>query len=134
MPVYTSPDQLYTALGETITRAQQHAPQALAAMHKARLIVRMKFANPAAEMLVNGRRNPLHIAYGPHKTRPELELHLQADTFHRILLDELSIKAAVAQGLIKVRGPVWKLKPLGEVIRAGKAHYPAVLAEMGLGE
>jgi len=131
MPFYPSPDHLYSALGQTLTRAQTHAPNAAAAVIQSRLIIQMRFTEPQAELLVNGRKDPFQIEYGPTKLRPELELRLPADTFHQILLQELEIKAAVAHGIIKVRGPVWKLASFGPVIEAGREVYPMVLRDLG---
>jgi hypothetical protein len=131
MPFYPTPDHLYTSLGQTLTRAQTHAPDAARAVINARLIIQMRFTDPQAELLVNGRKTPFQIEYGPTKLRPELELHLTADTFHQILLQELEIKTAVARSLIKVRGPVWKLSSFGPVIEAGQQVYPSVLQALG---
>ncbi|HNB52154.1 MAG TPA: hypothetical protein PK530_09440 [Anaerolineales bacterium] len=131
MAFYPTPDHLYTSLGETLTRAQTHAPDAARAVINAKLIIQMRFTDPLAELMVNGRKTPFQIEYGPAKLRPELELNLAADTFHQILLQEMEIKTAVARGLIKVRGPVWKLASFGPVIEAGQQVYPLVLQDLG---
>lgn len=131
MPFFTSSDHFYSAIGETLNRAQTHAPHAAQAVIQSRLMIQMIFSDPQAEMLVNGRKTPFQIEYGPIKLRPELELRLPADTFHQILLQELEIKTAVSRGLIKVRGPVWKLASFGPVIEAGQQVYPLVLQDLG---
>lgn len=131
MPFYSSSDHLYTSLGQTLTRAQTHDPNAARAVINARLIIQMRFTDPLAEVLVNGRKTPFEIEYGSTKLRPELELNLAADTFHQILLQQMEIKTAIARGLIKVRGPVWKLASFGPVIEAGQQVYPLVLQELG---
>jgi hypothetical protein len=132
MPFYATPDHFYASIGETLTRAQTHAPKAAAAVIQSKLIIQMLFTDPQAELLVNGRRTPCQIEYGPTKLRPELELRLAADTFHQILLQELEIKTAVSRGMIKVRGPIWKLASFGAVIEAGQQVYPLVLRDLGL--
>lgn len=131
MPFYPTSEHLYTSLGQTLTRAQTHAPQAAEALIQSRLIIQMRFTGPQAELLVNGRKNPFQLEYGPTQLRPELELHLAADTFHQILLRQLAIKAAASRGLIKVRGPVWKLASFGPMIEAGQQVYPFVLQDLG---
>ena len=131
MPFYPTPDHFYTSIGQTLTRAQTHAPDAARAVINAKLIIQMRFTDPLAELLVNGRKTPFQIEYGPTKLRPQLELHLAADTFHHILLQELEIKTAVSRGMIKVRGPVWKLVSFGPVIEAGQQVYPRVLRDLG---
>jgi len=134
MAFYPTADSFYTSIGETLTRAQTHAPNAAAALIHSKLIIQMLFTDPQAELLVNGRRTPFQIEYGPTKLRPELELRLAADTFHQILLQELEIKTAVSRGMIKVRGPVWKLASFGAVIEAGQEVYPHVLRDLGYPE
>jgi hypothetical protein len=131
MPFYPSPDHFYTSIGETLTRAQAHAPDAARAVINSKLIIQMRFTDPPAELLINGRKTPFQIEYGPTKLRPELELNLAADTFHQILLQELEIKTAVSRGMIKVRGPIWKLTSFGPVIEAGQQVYPLVLQDLG---
>jgi hypothetical protein len=39
------------------------------------------------------------------------------------------MKKAMGRGLIKVRGPAWKLRPLIDLIHAGRMHYPEVLRQ-----
>ncbi len=42
------------------------------------------------------------------------------------------IFSRLASGLIKVRGPAWKLSPLIGVIQAGREFYPQALQKHGL--
>ncbi len=133
MPIYTSTEQFYACMGQVIDSIQQHTPAAAAAVSQARVIVRMRLTDPLAEITMNGRLKPVDIRYGPTKMRADLEMQLTADTLHSLLLDELSIKQAVARGMIKVRGPVWKLAPMGRVIEAGRAFYPDVLRNCAQG-
>ena len=63
----------------------------------------------------------------------DLEMELSGDTLHRLLLHEITTKKAMAGGLIKVRGPAWKLSPLLGVIQAGREFYPQALQKHGLG-
>jgi hypothetical protein len=131
MPFYATSDHFYTSIGETLTRAQSHDPDAAGAVTQSKLIIQMRFTGPQAELLVNGRKNPFQIEYGPTRLRSELELRLAADTFHQILLQELGIKTALSRGMIKARGPVWKLASFGPVIEAGQEVYPQVLRDLG---
>lgn len=56
--------------------------------------------------------------------RADLKVALAVDTLHLLLMDELSIKKAMGAGLIRVKGPAWKLPVLFDVIQAGRRFYP----------
>jgi hypothetical protein len=56
-------------------------------------------------------------------------VNLAADNLHLILLHELSIKKAWGAGQIKVKGPVWKLKVLTDLVQGAREYYPTVLKE-----
>ena len=45
---------------------------------------------------------------------------------------ELSLKKAMGNGLLKVRGPVWKVTVLADVFYRGRAIYPQILKDQGL--
>ena len=57
---------------------------------------------------------------------------MAADTFHRILLDELPLGKALGGGLVKVKGPILKTLPLADLFHQGRRYYPGVLRELGL--
>jgi hypothetical protein len=124
MPVYRTADAFYQCMRATFDWIQREAPEALKGLAAARLSLRLRCSAPAAEVLLNGRQRPFQTTYGPAGLRPDLDIQLSADTLHRILMDQLSMKKAVGSGLIKVRGPVWKLRPLIDVIHAGRIYYP----------
>jgi hypothetical protein len=132
MPFYTNCDRLYACLGDVLTRIQREAPQAAENVSESRLLIRLKCTAPASEILINGRRRPFQTSFGPSPMRPDLEMELAADTLHQLLLHELSTKKAVASGLIKVRGPAWKLSPLIGIIQAGRSVYAEVLRKQML--
>lgn len=73
-------------------------------------------------------------ALAPLALRPELDVELAADTFHRILLGELSLLKALGSGLLKVKGPIWKTNALGELFQQGKSCYPSILREHKLAQ
>jgi hypothetical protein len=64
--------------------------------------------------------------------RPQLDVELTADSLHRILLKELSLRKALGSGAMKVRGPVWRTVALEEILHHGQDLYPQVLHETGL--
>jgi hypothetical protein len=134
MPFYADSDQLYTSLKALFTHIGNEAPEGVAALQTQKLVIRLRCTAPAVQVTVNGRIRPPQVAYGPSTLRPDLDAELAADTLHRILLQEVSIRKAIGDGLIKVRGPIWKTQALVDLLRAGRAFYPQVLREQGLGQ
>jgi hypothetical protein len=115
------------------TRLETESPQAFRGLKGSRLSLRLKCTGPAAEVMLAGRRpGKIQATYGPARSRPDLDVELSADTLHHILLDTLSMKKAVGGGLVKVRGPAWKLAALVAVIQASRAVYPDVLRRQKL--
>lgn len=133
MAFFASPNRFYACLGDVLTRIQKDAPAVSDGVSASRLLIRLKCTTPAAEIMLNGRQRPFQISFGPSKLRPDLEMELSGDTLHRLLLHEITTKKAMAGGLIKVRGPAWKLSPLIGVIQAGREFYPQALKKHRLG-
>lgn len=130
MPYYQNPQALYDNLRATFRRIEKESPDhldGLKSLMAARMVIRLKCSGPAAEITLNGRERPFQASYGASALRADLTVDLSADTLHSILLDELSIKKAVADGKIKVHGPVWKLKVLVDLIKAARVYYPDVV-------
>ena len=137
MPVYETSDQFYATLRQLFERVREETPNPVDALVSTRLAIRLQLSQPQAVITIYGRRRPVEIAYGNSspisQQRADLEAELTADTLHYILLDELSLKKAIANRQLKVRGPVWRTKPLAEILDQGKKHYPQILREQGLG-
>jgi hypothetical protein len=131
MPFFEDSDQLYAVARDLLTRVQEEIPSASDNIARSHLVIRLATTEPTAEFTLNGRKRPVEITYGPTRLRPSLDLSLQADTLHGILLDELSLKRALANGLIKAQGPVLKLAALADLFRAGRQIYPQVLRDQG---
>jgi hypothetical protein len=84
-------------------------------------------------VLLDGRRpGQFQAIYGPAEIRPDLDVELAADTLHLILLDSLPLRKAVGSGLVKVKGPTWRLNALAVVLDHGRLVYPAVLRDQNL--
>ena len=132
MPFYASSEQFYNAmqlLFERLRSSEANPVDKLAASH---LSIRMRFSNPSAEIAVNGRQKPVTITYGPSQDRPDLDVEMSIDTFHKILTHEVSLKSAFANRQMKVLGPIWKTAPLADILTAGREIYPQILREQGL--
>ncbi len=129
MAFYTDDKQLYGYLRDLFARVQNDSSGGMEALADSRLIIRIRCQDPSAQVTVNSRRRPPQVVYGASALRPDLEATLSADTLHRILLNELSMKEAMARGLMQVRGPVQKTLALADLIRAGRQFYPQVLRD-----
>ncbi len=132
MSFYANADQLYTCLGALFDRVLEQSPAAAQAIAASRLIIRLRLTAPAAEVTLHGKQRPVQALRGPTVLRPDLEVSMDADTLHLILLDQLSLKEALADGDLKIRGPLWKFAALAELLRQARRLYPDVLREQGL--
>jgi hypothetical protein len=132
MPYYASTNQFYECTESLFNRIQEEQPDAGDAILASHLVIRLRCAEPDAELTINGRKRPVQTTLGPSRLRPTLDIGLSADTLHYIMLGELSLKTALARGLLTVRGPVWKTRALAELFHRGQALYPDVLQAQGL--
>ena len=130
MTVFSSSEKLYTVLHALFDRMQEEDPEVSKAVFDTKMVFRLGFMEPEAELFVNGKKNPLKIEYGPIEKKSDLGVDLPADMFHKIMLGELTLKKAFATGKIKLRGPIWKAFALEKIFQHGQKHYPDVLSEL----
>ncbi len=133
MPVFASTDQVYAVAEELFARMQQRHPETIQPLQKSRLIVKLTTSDPAGEILVNARYNPIRTAVGPTTVQPELEIIVGADDLHRILLGKLGLFKAVTSGSVRVRGAVFKTAALGPLFQRGQDVYPGILRDLNIG-
>ena len=131
MAVYVDSEQLYTNVEALFALIAEESPGAADAVLASRLVIRLRCTEPDAEITINGRRRPLETTYGPTRLRPTFEIELAADTLHAILLGELGLAKAVTNGLVEVRGPVWRAKALADLFHQAQELYLQVLQEQG---
>ncbi len=130
MPIYRNADTLYKVLQTTFARIEQKSPGQLDGLHtlmSSKMVLRLRCTEPRAEITLNGREKKFRAAFGPSDLRADLTVELSSDTLHQVLLNELAIKQAYASGLIKVQGPVWKLKVLSDLAHGARQYYPDVV-------
>ena len=132
MSIYADTDEFYAATRALFTRIEQEDPHAGDAILSSHLVMRLRSTAPDAEITINGRRRPIQITYGTDSVRPTLDIELSADLLHRILLGERSMKQALANGQLKVSGPVWKATALEDLFRQSQSLYPEILREQNL--
>jgi hypothetical protein len=131
MPFYATAEQLYGCAQFLFQRILAEDPRAADAVLASRLLIAIRCYDPLADIIINGRRRPLETTFGSSPGRPDLEVQLAGDTLHQILLGRLTVKKALASGLLKARGPVWKTSALAELFERGQALYPSVLRQHG---
>jgi hypothetical protein len=132
MPFFANVDTFYSILRLVFDRIDKESPQALGGLMSGKMLIRMKFSHPTAEVTLNGRRPKFEAIYGPIKLMPDFDVDLAADTMHKIFLDQLTLAQAMATGLIKVRGPMWKVPLLVDLFHAGRTYYAEALKQQGL--
>ena len=132
MPIYTSPEQLYDVLAAVFERVKQH-PEHIATFTRSNLVIRMRFTDPTAEVLLDGRQPPLEVFFGPRPGRADLELAMPADLLHAIWTGRVRLRDVFFNGQIQTKGNVFRAMKLADLFRAAEQAYPQVLAEKGLG-
>jgi hypothetical protein len=132
MANFSDSEQFYTTTKALFARIAEEDPGAADAILASHLVIRVRSSDPEAEITINGRKRPLQTTFGPSPVRPTLDIELAADTLHQIMLGEQSMKKALADGRLKVRGPAWKAMALADLFRRGQTLYPEVLRERGL--
>jgi hypothetical protein len=134
MSIYSSEEQLYLLMQHLFDRIRIQNPNPIDKLADKRLIVVLRFSDPQAEIIVNGRRNPVTIMYGSKHSPllPDLEAEMAAETLHLVLMHSLSLKSAIAYRKIIVSGMLWRTKSLAAILDHGRAFYPIILREHGL--
>jgi hypothetical protein len=131
MAVYSDAEQLYTYVRALFALIAEKNPAAADAVLASRLVIRLHCTEPDAEITLNGRQRPLETMFGPTRLRPTLDIELAPNTLHAIMLGELGLRKALADGLLEVRGPVWKAKALADLFQQAQELYRQVLRELG---
>jgi hypothetical protein len=111
---------------------EQHDPQASDALLKASLIITFQCTSPTAAITISARRAPVQVLYGPTKLKPTIEVGLEADTLHCLLLGDIRLTKAIGAELVTLKGPVWKTLSLADLFHYAQQFYPGVLEAQGL--
>ena len=131
MAVYSDSEQLLEIMRSLFARVEAEYPAAGDAVSASHLVILIRCTRPDADVLINGRKRPPEIWYGPGGMRPTLTIETATDTLHEIMLGELSLKRALAQGALKVRGPVHRITVLADLFYALQKVYPDLVKEPG---
>lgn len=136
MATYSSEDLLYRAVQQLFETMRAQTPNPIDQLAAQKMLVRLRFSDPSAQVMVNGRRDPVRIQYGrptqPVTTHPDLDAEMAADTFHLILINNLSLKTALANKKVRVGGALWKTNSLAHILEYGRMLYPIIARQHGL--
>lgn len=131
MAIFQSADTLYDVLEQVFQRVQQD-PQHTESFTSSNLVIRMRFTDLSAEVLLDGRQPPMEVFFGRRPGRADLEMSMRSKDLHAIWMGQRRLKDAFLSGQIRTKGNVFRAMQLTELFRAAEAAYPAVLAEKGL--
>ncbi len=131
MAVYENAEEFYQVMREVLARLEAD-PAAVKEFASTKMAVRMRGTDPAVELVIDGRHNPVQASVGPETGRTDLELSLTTDLLHDILLDKAGIRDSFMSGQIKVTGNVFRALRLAGPFHHVQRIYPQVLREMGL--
>ena len=130
MPVYATAEELYSVLNRVFARVNQK-PEQIESFTRSNLVIRMRFSQPEAEVLLDGRQPPLEVFYGARPGNADLELTMTADLLHHIWLGQTKLKEAFFGGQIQTKGNILRAMKLTELFQEAENAYPLVLAEIG---
>lgn len=133
MTFYTNAEQITAVMQALFESMRGMTPDPVDALVSSHMVFRINLTDPEAHITINSRKRPVTIEYGSTNGRADLEIGMTAETLHLILLDEYSIKQGFSNGELKVRGPIWKALSFADIFQKGRAFYPQVLKDQGLG-
>ena len=128
MSVFESEQQLYSVMNDVFVEVSSR-PENIEPFVRSNLVIRIRFENPDAEILVDGRQPPLEVFYGPRPGDSNLEVSMSGDLLHDIWLGTESTSAAFFSGRIKTKGSLLKLMKLVDLFRECEAVYPSIAAK-----
>lgn len=129
MAVYGSTDEFYQVMQEVLMRLEAD-PEAVREFAGTKMAVRIRGTDPAVELVIDGRHNPVQASVGPAAGRTDLELSLSTDLLHEILLGRAGIKDSFMSGQVKVSGNIFRAMRLAGPFRHVQQIYPQVLQEI----
>ena len=132
MPVYRDTTQLYACVRAVFDQIQSDHPGAADAIVKAGINFRFRTVEPAGLFVIEGRRRPPVTHFGETPTRVDLDIKLDSNTLHQILLGELGVTKAIGQKRVLIDGPALKALALKDLFFRSQSIYPAILAGHGI--
>lgn len=130
MAVYASADEFYQVMQEVLKRLEAD-PQAVKEFAGTKMAVRIRGTDPAVELVINGRHNPVQASVGAQEGKVDLELGMSTDLLHDILTGKAGVKDSFLSGKVKVSGNMFKAMKLAGPFHNVQRIYPQVLEEQG---
>ncbi|MBI3943853.1 MAG: hypothetical protein HY326_12625 [Chloroflexi bacterium] len=130
MPFYADAADFYLVMRAVFERLAKEDPQILASLLDAALIFRLRFHDPAATIVIDGRSNPPQVAFGEDHAQPDIDLVMSTDTIHQVWLSQRRLRDALFTGAIQARGPLMRALILVPLFRRAEELYPQVLADI----
>jgi putative sterol carrier protein len=131
MPFYRDTESYYSNMRTLFACVQENYPRATEAIGKSKINIRIHTTAPAADVVILGRETPVRTTFGENGVKPDLEIEMAADTFHKILLGDLSLRTALGNNQLKVKGPIWKAMSLGDLFHVSRQCYPGIITGQG---
>lgn len=132
MTTYQSTEQLYSCMQILFERMRDTSQASLKPLTKSKMIIRFVCENPAGEIWVDGRHNPVQTSFGSQNLEPTLEIDCTADMLHAIMLGTESLSDAYKTKRIRLKGPLIKALKLAGLFSRSRELYPVVLKEQGM--
>lgn len=127
MAYYKDSEAFYGKMKALFSCVQANHPKATDAIAGSKLLIKLTMREPQAEIVIDGRQQPVSISYGIDGVKPDLEVEMTADTFHRVLLGELPMQKAFGGGQMRVKGNIFRAMALGDLISVSQRCYPDIL-------
>ena len=129
-PVYKNAAQvqeLYIRLFEGVQAADPHGMDSIT---KSKMVIRFRLKEPRVDMWVDGRSNPVQAHFGPQRIKASITASMAANTLHELLLGTLPLGQAIKKKRLSVKGSLFKLIKLEDLLHQCQARYPALAEEM----
>lgn len=131
MAIFQSSDNLYAILTEVFETVASE-PENIDGFLRNNLVVRIRFSDPEAEVLVDGRQRPLQAFTGPRPGNANLEVSMAADLLHGIWMGRESTSQAFFSGQIKTKGNLFKAMKLADLFHVCERVYRPIAVAHGL--
>ena len=131
MPVFQSEQHLYDVMNDVFDQVSAQ-PETIDPFLRSNLVIRIRFDEPTAEILVDGRQPPLEVFYGTRPGGSNLEVQMSGDLLHNVWLGRESTSSAFFSGQIKTKGNLLKLMKLVDLFRECERVYPQIATQHAL--
>jgi SCP-2 sterol transfer family len=124
MPVFETKDELHRCFGSlfkaVIARIMEENN-----LKTTEISVRFTLSDPATSFSVIADRERQIIFYDDEGWKPDMEFWLTSDMAHRMLMGKVNLTDAITKGLIRAKGPFFKILKILPYLRVSKEIYPA---------